>query len=76
MLPGRTIDYVLQHELKELGTLILVLYRSSQSWCPGGTIDHVLQHDMKDLVTHIFVLYRSSQSWCRGVLLITCYSTS
>jgi hypothetical protein len=35
-VPGRTIDYVLQRELKELGTQILDLYKSDQSWYPGG----------------------------------------
>ncbi len=64
-MPGGTIDHVLQHKVKELGTHILVLYRSRQ----------VLQHEVKELGTHILVLYRSGQSWCPEGLLITCYST-
>jgi hypothetical protein len=75
LVPGGTIDHVLQHEVKELGTHIRVLCRSGQSWCQRGTIDHVLQHEVKELGTHILVLCRSGQSLCPGGLLIMCYST-
>ncbi len=51
LVPGGTIDHVLQHEVKERPELV-----------PGGTIDHVLQHEVKELGTHILVLCRSGQN--------------